>query len=234
MAEFDDCLPNSINTAVTNPIQIPKFPIGYGITNNSNSSGYVQEPINTPLNLAFYSSSYREPTKNLRSLGGGPANLLINTNSMNSIFGNVEEYESSSRYIDYRVIYAVNISKSPIIIDSVVFQINPLLNNNLDKADSKTLENVNVNSFIPNYARKNYVHEEIFTTGLYRNGSVNIQEVVTAEQTQTNYGSRVFFRPDLRPGEFFPLLLQRVVTSPIGFVKNFALNFNFIYSVRPL
>ena len=186
--------------------------------------------------LSLYTSAYQEPRNGLHSLGGAPFHKLVNTDIENNVFSNLSPYESTNVGEDYRIIYAVNTSPTPVGISVILLSVEYLLNDQEAKASQRYLMNCRINLFIPPYADINYTHPTITTDGTVKSEFNNfnptkMQDVINTNKGINNYGPYILLDKPLAQGEYFPIVLQRRITGPINYIKNFKVNLSSSYTI---
>lgn len=181
--------------------------------------------------IGFYNSSYSEPRKGLKSLGGEPSSLLDFKGESGNIFNEVEEYESTTATDDYRIIYLGNLSKSIAIIESSLLKTEIDFDKHIDKSNKLYLSNVQLNIFVPSYADRSLVHPIIYANGVFRDGTASLASLIEQEANQSNYGRSVVINTRISPGEYFPIVLHRRVRSPVTYIKNFSFKLSANYAV---
>lgn len=179
--------------------------------------------------LGFYSSEYSEPRANLRSLGGPPFTLIEDPNT---VFNEVPEYGSTNVYEDFRVIYIVNTSPAVVIIESSFLNIEYNWSPHSAKATLPYSSLIRINMFNPTYAFTKYIHPTINSDGTFKGSEVDIKNVIRTEATRVNYGKNIVVPTKIGRGEFFPIILHRIVSGPLPYIRDFSFKIKSFYAVE--
>ena len=179
--------------------------------------------------LGFYNSEYSEPRYNLRSLGGRPFSLIVDPTN---VFNEVPEYGSVNVYNDFRVIYIVNTSTSLSIIESAFLGIQYDKTAQRAKLTEPYSTSVRVNLFNPPYAFTNYIHPVINSDGTFKDTSIDLKEVIRQEANKVNYGENIIVPDKLQTGEYMPIIVHRIISGPLPYLKDFSFSINAFYAVE--
>lgn len=184
-------------------------------------------------NLGFFTSKNKDINSPITCLGEEPFSR-IDKRVLGEIFSSVNEYDSTNRSIDYRVIYIKNISrKRGVVVNTPVISIDHLYVNKQEVFKLQDLYRVKINIFVPRvYAKKNENHKKIFSNGQFSNQYEFISTFIADNQNPRYYGRSVFLDfLNLKTTEFYPIILERVIEAPVPFVPNFNFKLNAQYSV---
>lgn len=187
--------------------------------------------------LGFFTSRYGDLGANLISLGG-EIDSYISQNSENfQIFNPVNEFNSTNNLVDYRILYIKNISNKQSNSKNLVLQ-NPVLT--VNKEYEKKLEvlrredvyRISVNLFVPTYLNVNEQHPKIFSNGIFLdNERYAIGNYIFQNTNDRYYGSRVYLdKIILKSNDYFPIVIQRIISGPVPFIKNFSFSISAKYT----
>lgn len=183
--------------------------------------------------LGFFTSRYKDPNSSINSLGG-EVYSRISEDLLGQIFSPVNEYNSTNRSVDYRVIYVKNISrKQGVIVNSPVVSVDHMYVNKQEVFKLQDLYRVRINLFAPlNYISVNSTHPKIFTNGEFVEQQEFVSDFILENSNPRYYGRSILLDEiNLKTNDFFPLILERVITSPVPFVNKFSFKITAKYTI---
>lgn len=184
-------------------------------------------------NLGFFTSKYKDPNNSINSLGGTIYSRLVE-NVTGEIFSPVNEYDSTNRFIDYRVLYVKNISrKQGVVVNSPLISINHMYINKQEVFNAQDLYRVKINLFAPiSYSKINQEHPKIFTNGEFIDQNEFIGDFTIQNTNPRYYGRSILLDTiNLKTNEYFPIILERVIETPVPFVNKFSFKLTAKYTV---
>lgn len=182
--------------------------------------------------LGFFTSQYRDSKRSVNSLGGSVYSQ-ITENTKGEIFSPVNEFDSTNNSIDYRIIYIKNIArKNGVVVQSPRLYIDHLYQNKQEILGIQDVYRIGLRIFVPTYINVNEEHSKIFTNGEFLDSSKVLGELAFSNTNPRYYGKSVFLDfVNLKTGDFFPIILERTISSPVPFIYNFSFKLGAKYTV---